>query len=218
MAKPTDFLLNTDYEMDKIVYFKSGSCLPGGTPTSYQEQYIDEFDLGFVPLISTVFSFSEDFSDTRMDYMLTYNDSCVISVDARMDGIALRYANTDLNQRLYYRIYGFEPSNSTASVGKTQKDAKQFMLNTDYNYCKLYQKGIVTEDTTITHNLGYTPFVLAWQESPWTNPSPSVISPLWGSGLVDIGIPEISTNDTTVKISGVSPNDKIHYRIYYEEI
>ena len=218
MSDPTDFLLNTDYEMDKIVYYKSGEVMPGGTPSSYQQEYIDNFNLGFIPLIFAVFSFTEDFSDSRMDHMTTYNDSCIITIDARMDGIVIGYANTDLNKKLYYRIYAFEPSNSTASVGKTQKDAKQFILNTDYNYCKLYKKGIVTSDTTITHNLGYTPFVLAWQESPWTNPSPGIITPCWRSGATDSNFPDIITTNTTVTISGIPNNNKVHYRIYYDEV
>lgn len=218
MADPRDFLLNTDHEMDKIVYYKSGSTLPSGTPSSVGIRYIDHFNLGFVPLIFAVFSFSEDFSDTRMDHMFSYNDDCVIMIDSVMDGIRIQYANNDLNKRLYYRIYGFEPSNSTASVGKTQKDAKEFIINTDYNYCKLYKKGIADSDITITHNFGYMPLVLAWQEAPFRVPPPSIITPCWQSGAIGSGFPDICTTNTDVKIVGVPENQKIHYRIYYDEV
>ena len=215
MSKPTDFLLNTDYEMDKIVYYKSGEVMPnnGGL-----YRYIDTFNLGFIPLIFATLSFTEDFSDTKMNEMIS-PDNITISLQAFSDGITLDYYNTsNPNQKLYYRIYAFEPSNSTASVGKTQKDAKQFILNTDYNYCKLYKKGVVTTNTTITHNLGYVPFVLAWNENKWVNPAPGVITPCWFSGAEDSGIPSVSVTSSAVTISGVPTNGKVHYRIYYDEV
>ena len=146
--------------------------------------------------------------------MVTYNDSYMAYIYSVSDGIRLGYGNENLNQKLYYRIYGFEPSNSTAKVGKTQKDAKNFILNTDYNYCKLYKKGIVTSDSTILHNLGYKPFVLAWEEYEPLG----TITPCWISGGTEDGFAEISTTPTSVKISVVQPNTKIHYRIYYDEV
>ena len=61
MAKvdPRDFLLNTDYEMDKIVYFKEGSLNSGQTDVSIPHK------LGFAPLIFGICAFNEDFSDAR---------------------------------------------------------------------------------------------------------------------------------------------------------
>ena len=214
MSNPTDFLLNTDCEMDKIVYYTSGEVMPnnGGL-----RRYIDTFDLGFIPLVFATLSFTDDFSDTKMNNAIT-SDGITISLQAFSDGVTLDYYNTsNPNQKLYYRIYGFEPSDSMASVGKTQKDAKQFILNTDYNYCKLYKKGIATSNTTIDHSLGYTPFVLAWYESRWSNPAPGVIVPCWFSGAEDSGIPSVSVTSSSLIISGIPLNGKVHYRIYYEE-
>lgn len=215
MSDPTDFLLNTDYEMDKIVYYKSGEVMPNNGE-SYR--YIDEFDLGFIPLVFATLSYTEDFSDTKMNSMIAA-DGTTISLQAFSDGITLDYHNTvNPNQKLYYRIYAFEPSNSTASVGKTQKDAKQFILNTDYNYCKLYKKGIATSNTTIDHNLGYVPLVLAWQENRWTNPSPGIVIPCWFSGAEDSNYASVSVTSSSVTITGIPANAKVHYRIYYDEV
>lgn len=214
MANPTDFLLNTDYEMDKIVYYASGEIMPTGN--TYE--YVEEFNLGFIPLFFATLSFTEDFSDTRMSSTIS-EDGTIIQMQSYSDGIAIRYENpNNPNQKLYYRIYAFEPSDSTASVGKTQKDAKQFILNTDYNYCKLYKKGISTSDTTINHSLGYVPFVLAWSENKWTNPAPGVITPCWFSGAESSNIPSVSVTSSSVTISGVPANGKVHYRIYYDEV
>ena len=128
------------------------------------------------------------------------------------------YANTNTNQRLYYRLYGFEPSNSTAQIGSTQKDAKQFMINTDYNYCKLYKKGVLDTNGSVKHNLGYTPLVLAWQEYAWRNPAPSLISPCWMSGGDDTNIASVTVTPTEISVVGIPTNGKLHYRIYYDEV
>ena len=212
MSDPKDFLLNTDYEMDKIIYFTSGSISP---QNSYQ--YVGEYNFGCIPLVFATFSFTEDFSDTRMSW--TFTDTLTINLQAVSDGVRVLYRNSsNPNQKLYYRVYGFMPSNAAANVGSTQKSAKQFMLNTDYNYCKLYKKGVVDTNTTITHDLGYTPLVLAWQESPWANPAPAVITPCWASGYEDSGIPSISVTKTDVSIVEIPTNNKVHYRIYYDEV
>lgn len=212
MSNPNDFLLNTDYEMDKIVYFKSGDIMPTSGSV-----YIDSFDYGYIPLVFATFSFTEDFSDTRMSW--TFTDTLTINLEAVSNGIKLTYRNTsNPNQKLYYRVYGFMPSDSKANTGNTQKSAKQFILNTDYNYCKLYKKGIATSDITITHDLGYTPLVLAWQEYPWSNPAPSVITPCWVSGYESDNLASISATNNAVTISGVPANNKVHYRIYYDEV
>lgn len=215
MADPRDFLLNTDYEMDKIVYFKDGDMLPDNT-------YVDDFDLGFTPLVFAAFSFTEDFSDTKMNYAqygTAGTDEVLIEINARSDGVVINYKNdAHPDQKLYYRIYGFEPTTSTANLPSTQNKAKEFILNTDYNYCKLYEKGVANENTTITHNLGYIPLVLAWEESPWTNPSPNIVNPCFYSGAEDSGIASVNVTTSSVTITGVQPNHKVHYRIYYDEV
>ena len=217
---PRDFLLNTDYEMDKIVYFTSGEIMPDNISP---RRYVDNFNLGFIPLVFAVFSFNEDFSDARMNWtqqgFTSGSDRIEIQLYAVSDGVVVVYLNeVNPNQKLYYRIYGFEPTNSTSNVASTQKDAKQFILNTDYSYCKLYKKGIASTNTTISHNLGYIPLVLAWNEDKWTNPSPSIISPTAISGAAVANLPNIDVTNNELIINGIRPNSKVHYRIYYDEV
>ena len=206
---PRNFLLNTDYEMDKIVYYTSGDITPG-------YWIVGEYDLGFIPLVFGVFSFTEDFSDTRMSW--TSTDDLWINLEADSEGVNINYRNEqDQNKKLYYRVYGFMPSNCNANMANTQKYAKKFIMDTDYNYCKLYKKGIVDTTTTITHNLGYTPLVLAWHEFKWTNPAPGLVTPCWASGH-EGSFANIESTPTTVKITGIPNNCKVHYRIYYDEV
>lgn len=207
-ADARDFLLNTDYEMDKIIYFTEGEI------AAMQNKDIPH-NLRFKPLVFGVCSFNSDYSDARtlpFQYFTTDN-TIAFTLDADGTNVKLGYGNyADNAPKMYYRIYAFEPSNSKAKIGPTFKYAKSFILNTDYNYCKLHSKGIVNGNTTITHNLGYIPQVLVWEEK-----SSGLISPIEYSILNDpygVGPQNIKVTDTTIVFTGYN---KVHYRIYYDE-
>lgn len=212
MAKvdPRDFLLNTDYELDKIILYKTGSLNNGDYDVSVPH------GLPFTPLIFGVCAFSEDFSDPKTIpyFYQTTNDFTQFNALAFSSDIKLSFSSTDASlTKIYYRIYAFEPTESAAKVASTSKFAEQFILNTDYNYCKLFKRGVTTGgDATIAHNLGYIPQVLAWEERS------GLIYPINESAPEDpqMNMPEyISVSDTSVTIK--SSADKVHYRIYYDE-
>lgn len=205
---PRKFLLNTDYEMDKIIYFKDGNLNVG----DYNVQI--PHGLGFTPLVFGVCSFNSDFSDPRsIPYSYNTNSTSIaFNVQADSTNITIGYTNTSgTPAKIYYRLYAFEPSNSTATIAPTNTSAKTFVLNTDYNYCKLYKKGISNGDSTIAHNLGYVPQVLAWEESG------GYIVP------IDTSTPEDPITNTPTYISVSTSNITTHgygtvyYRIYYDE-
>lgn len=199
-VEPRNFLLNTDYEMDKIIYFTSGSINPGET------KFISH-NLGFAPLVFGVCAFNEDFSDSRISPYQQWLDSGYIQFQfwSTNEHIRLGYHNDQSgSQKLYYRIYAFEPSNSSAQIAPTSDKAKKFVLNTDYNYCKLFKKGIAHGNATIQHNLGYIPFVLAWSGDPYTMPA-------WYSDP-DLDNIAVTTSSIVIKSTGDT-----HYRIYYDE-
>lgn len=212
MAKvdPRDFLLNTDYEMDKIVYFREGTLNAG----DYDKDY--PHNLPFTPLLFGVCAFNSDFSDSMsvpFQY-LTHDADVAFTASANSTNVRLSYIlnGTGFPNKIYYRLYGFEPSDSHAKVGGTSKYAKNFILNTDYNYCKLFKKGTTAPNTTIAHNLGYLPQVIAWGESTWT-------SQLWNIASPDS---YVAVTENTVVFHTPNtmypPLNKIHYRIYYDEV
>lgn len=198
MVNQRDFLLNTDYEMDKIVFYRSGSALPG-------QEVVISHGLSFTPLIIVVCSFNSDFSSQMTNPFLQFTDDGIVQIQfAVSDGVIYlqSYRNEPSpNQRMYYRIYAFEPSNSTGTVPSTSDVAKEFIVNTDYNYCKLYQKGVANSDKTITHNLGYIPLVMAWSGG----------TEVWRAELDG---DHVAVTSSTVKIKTSIP---VHYRIYYDE-
>lgn len=209
MAKvdPRDFILNTDYEMDKIVFYKTGE-LPAG---SYDEPI--KHGLSFAPLVFGVFSYVDDFSGPRpIPYSFITPDN-TINVDALADSenVYLSYINyAGTPAKIYYRLYGFEPSDSHAHVPSTSRYAGEFILNTDYNYCKLKQKGVVNATSTVTikHGLGYLPQTLVWGETGGN------IFPINTSYLGYPGAPNAKINAQSLVLSNI---ERAHYRIYYDE-
>ena len=87
---------------------------------------------------------------------------------------------------------------------KTSGKANTFVINTDYNYCKLFKKGYTESDLTIKHNFGYIPLVLAWD---------AYGAPLW---LYDSNTDHIEVTSSNVVIK-CSPDSRVHYRIYYDK-
>ena len=214
---PREFLLNTNYEMDKIIYFKSGE-LELNTPIEFAH------NLAFTPLLFGVCAFNSDFSDSRpIPYVEVFGGGVGYSCTAisYSDKIHLEYSN--LNQgpqpKMYYRIFGFEPSDSHSSTPITNKYAKQFIINTDYNYCKLFKKGVIDcaegATETVAHNLGYIPQTIIWQESNGAVVIPNRISlprPNYPATLQAIDV-----TDTAIVFHNGPSECKYHYRIYYDE-
>lgn len=188
LAKPTDFLLNTDYEMDKIVYFKEMSVkiTDGNTQTVTFSP-----GLNFAPLCFGLWSKTSDFSQPRRmtgwgHGIYDATSQSYVSDFARLFStewngtptIEIELAHMTVGSTIYIRIYGFEPDYSHASIGATSGNSSTFILNTDYNYRKLLKKGRVNvphknddpqvglyDPVTIPHKLGYKPQIMLWIES-----------------------------------------------------
>lgn len=202
---PRDFILNTDYEMDKIIYFREATLNAG------QYDVDIPHGLGFTPLIFGVCAFNSDFSDARgIPYQsLTMSNSIQFTAQANATNVRISYINdSGTPSKIYYRLYGFEPSTSNADVGPTSSNADTFILNTDYNYCKLFSKGTASVGDTISHNLGYIPQVLAWQAANgWVMP----VSQSGPNAAVIVTNQDVLFDYPSLGI------DNFHYRIYHDE-
>jgi hypothetical protein len=163
----SDFLIQSDYPMDKIVYITSGSIPIDGFPHTIPH------GLPFVPLLGGYWSltpdfaicyefFSGDFPSGNAGYFFAHE------VDILADATNVQLDTVDIaggSKTAYYRVYGFEPSDSAVEI-TTPVGGDSFNINSDYNYMKLFMSGVVNPGTvstyTIDHNLGYIPQVHAW--------------------------------------------------------
>lgn len=207
MADPKNFLVDSDYPLDKIIYIVSGSYSQagsGGTGT----QVTVAHGLSFRPLVTGNWSTTSDFSVSSELFFPVYTDnfSTYVQVFSNDTDITISgFKQTAGYQTIYYRIYGFMPSDVNLDVSYTASLADKFQLNTDYNYTKLYLSNIATASatTTITHNFGYRPQVIAWSKN---------IS-AYGTGIVNIDISSyVLVTNTTVVIKSATKD--VHYRIY----
>lgn len=217
---PNDFLLNTDYEMDKIILVKTGDYIGS--------KNIDH-GLKFSPLIFGVWSTDPDFvsGNTLGPYVSAepipgfYTPPLGVSIVALNDHIEIisHGENADTT-KIYYRIYALAPDGTNVTTPATSKHANQFVLNTDYNYRKLKAKGTFTqENESFAHNLGYKPQVMAWIKYA------EIEGITTGQEIEPITDISLFTNfylkvtDTTIGV-GEFPFgliDKIYWRIYYDE-
>lgn len=227
---PRNFLLNTDYPLDKIIYMTSGSFTANVT---FSGTYDISHSLGFAPLPIMQWSLTSDF---EICYEISSSgtvgwESYGLSARVLSDNTELRisyYNNTGGNKTIYYRIIGFMPSNINVDVDPTAIAADNFVFNTDYNYLKLYMSGIMELNTTIgvstsvTHNLGYIPRVFCWEELGTTE-SPLIVPMGGGVEYKPIKGEGNGTIVTTTQLTAVSPTggyyqaEALHYRIYYDE-
>ena len=248
MANPTDFLLNTDYEMDKIIFFQEGKKPAGWS------SHVIRHNVSFCPLAFGVWSTTKDFTEPHAFSFTEIVDPTQWQ-EVLAPNVGLRTEYGDLEEEKYFyldatnaqdidvwfRIYAFEPEYSHSNLASTAKNAKTFILNTDYNYRKIAKTGMVNcvADTgqsgreympiTIKHNLHYKPQVMVWQEDIENYDNITFATLLnrmdiinnWTSlpaseRYVGVKVTEDSLTifpDNAQTINGA----RIHYRIYYDE-
>lgn len=236
MARPTDFLLNTDYEMDKIIYFYEGKVeANSGDLVSFPHK------LPFLPLLFGVWSPDADFNESHtFSYLGAYIDfddyqgyaAPSVELYAQDENVVMN--RQSVTGDFYVRIYGFEPEGSHANLASTFGRANTFILNTDYNYRKLAKKGrepivfnpsspVQYDDLTIEHGLGYKPQVMVWLEAAYLDgnnqeTTHAIQYDFWQTLDDETGL---EVKDNTIVYHprpAQSPaNFYLHYRIYYDE-
>jgi hypothetical protein len=214
MQKPNDFLLNTDFELDKVILFKQGD---------FTSSIDIPHNLDFIPLVFGVWSTDEDFSSVNP---IGAEDSSsepgyvpVLSVGcyANASIVKLTAIGNTNNTKIYYRVYGFEPDGARKNVPYTSKNASRFIVNTDYNYLKLFKTGVFTQDNEqFTHDLGYIPQTMAWYESSAFG-GETRIAPIQSySDFTGFGTKITNSKIIAGGLFGLLI-DKIYWRIYYDE-
>lgn len=218
MANVTNFLFNSDYEQDKIIYFKQINNIP--VSDGFNPSITVAHKLGIIPLVFGVWSTNSDFTDTRTFASIPESTQPYATLRNDLNNITIYNYST---APIFARVYAFEPSVVQADLPKTSQNASKFIFNTDYNYSKLLAKGRLTAPgQSFAHNLGYLPQVMAWEE--YNNSGGHYVQPytysnaLLGSyGGTNYGTGLIINNNTISYIGSGSGLPIIHYRVYYDK-
>lgn len=220
MTEAKNFLLNTDYPLDKVVYLKSGSFTMGASTTGTETI---SHGLSFIPLIGGYWSLTSDFSvnyefgngtfpSGNLGFLFQRE---IGSISATSSSINLNWSNISTSTTVYYRIYGFEPDDNLATLSPIASQGDTFVINTDFNYLKLQEADHATPGTattyTVVHGLGYIPQVLAWYEYASV---PGFVWPVTTESTVAL---EVGTNDIVFQNPIGDDVANVWWRIYRDE-
>lgn len=223
-ANARNFLLNSDYPLDKVILLKTGQVSLGGYP-SYQQVVIPH-GLPFTPLVTGNWS---TFSDFSVAYEFTLGPIAnplrnlflyATAIRADATNIIIDFTNFgDPAVTLYYRVFGFQPSDSNAVIAPTAVLSDNLTFSSDYNYAKLLLAGksVVPDGIiVIPHNLGYMPQVLGWYEQAGSvYPITQAVQgpPATRVNGIEVTSSQIILDNTT----GGGPSMTYHYRVYLDD-
>lgn len=230
VQRAKNFRITTDYPLDHVIYLNSGSATIN-FPTAGQLVTIPH-NLPFTPLVSGNWSLTSDFSVSYEYGSGTFpsNNAAAqifnIKMDIYADATNVYISPVNVSgspQVIYYRVFGLEPSDSQADIPFTASSGDPFVLNSDYNYTKLYQEGVsnsppIPSTQTVSHNLGYRPQVMPWvtnslnQRRPIDSTSISVIT----GQPQDVGA-IVTTTALDFELDSLSNVTRIDERIYIDE-
>ena len=219
-SDPNNFLLTTDYPLDKVVYLKSGFFSMGATTTGTESV---THGLPFTPLVAGYWSLTPDFSINYEFGNGTFPSGSlgdlfqrqISSISATSTIVKMDWSNISTATTVYYRIYAFEPNTSTAALLPISSQGDVFALSTDFNYLKLLEASSAVPGTaatyTVSHNLGYIPQVLAWYEYALV---PGFVWPVTTESTVALEV-----NTTSIIFQNPFGDDvaNVWWRIYLDE-
>jgi len=221
-----DFLIDSDYPLDKVVLLNSGSI---DLSSTFDYNFLHF--LTFTPLVKVVWSTVPDFSVTYgvSDGPVSISPSFpfmprLVYARANSTEVQMSFGNPGTYINIYIRVYGFMPSNVNLDAPFTASSADDYVINSDYNYTKLYLSGVTASSSVsgssevVNHNLGYYPQVEVWFEKGgyiWASSESSVVD-LATRSYESF---EVSTTTFTMYRSPFLFGPELfHYRIYLDEL
>lgn len=235
MPNVDHFRLDSDYPMDKIVYFKQGTF----TPSNGSFQFTH--GLSFTPLLFGVISKNSDFSEAysfntpmvekhTFEYPFSISSITLFSNNTNVYFWIGDNAQAELTGTWYYRVYGFSDESLSVVANETSTSGGNLILNSDYNYYRLYETGTLdwngSQSRTVNHNLGYRPFVLTWGRVKYaTQNFPADITQTYytyntgdsNSHGIYVDTTKITFDCMSNQLFPTTYYDKIWYRIYANE-
>jgi hypothetical protein len=221
-AAQKEFLMTSDYPIDKVTYLKEIS-IPLSSLSFNDITFAH--GLTYTPLLQAQWS-----QDGTWPYAYDENSGPInagfqhiIDTAVECNSTTISIFNTNnqaINTTVYWRLFGFMPTTVNVDAAFTSNLADPYAINSDNDYPKLFSAGVtafssVTGSTeTVYHGLGYRPRqVLVWAEDGtktyWMNsfayPNPG------NNNYCKVGINDILfVRDGLFLSSAV----RFHYRIY----
>ena len=206
-----DFILDSDYPIDKIVGSVAGS-FSRNTSTYFTPEVVAH-GLPFAPTYIMQWSTNADFIPAYSEQLSGDGNSPLLEAQASPTTISLFPYVPAGTISFYYRVILFMPPDIDVLANETASSFDNFILNTDYNYPKIFQEGRINGTTTINHNLGYVPLVDFWIHRTSDN-----ILRHFPVSETDAGnLGGAIATETSVTFYLPSGHDYMYYKIYGDE-
>lgn len=230
---PNNFILDSDYRLDMVAKVISGNFtfkIEYGTNDGF---YKIAHGLSFTPLVSGFWSLDQNFEPAYAfgyDYYDVYDETGtntfgIWSVGADDQYIWFQPINDVAYKTYYFKVYCLIPSYLTDEIPNPNLSGfKNYIFNSDLDYLKLAFDGQINipsavgqqtgNTVTVSHNLGYLPFVRSW----WNNPNHAYAPKVYWLNNSRASITNV-VDPNTVKFSNYSygPAANVIYRIYADE-
>lgn len=231
IASQKKMLMTSTYPIDKVVYLKSGSfSMPGPSNTTFAYAH----GLPFTPLCGGNWSTDPTFG-LQYEYSTGifpssnpgYVFNTIFNVYADATNIYITGDNIGSTMTIYFRVYAFEPSNSSALLPSIASQGDEFVIDSRLNYPKLYLNnyidlpagGVSDSFVYVDHNIGTIPQVMAWVTYDTFNGVSLVpaIHPLGTSNSASQGITLVA-GDARIAfgIPAFADPHRAYYRIYLD--
>lgn len=217
-----DFIFNSDYPVDKIVWLEKGEF---DTDNYGNFEKTIAHKLLATPFVKGVWTY-DDWATTWMFGSVKISDGAYqVYSEVGSDSTNVYLSGfVDLNAKktIKYKIWGVwneSDTYSTEAQATAGQGSTKFLFNTDYNYPRLVIEGYLDKGKTAGFNLDEIPYCDVWgymdmyiggqNKKVWMN---------WhrdGFGIVydDLEYVKITTTGITLRSAANSP-DKIYYRVY----
>lgn len=217
MAVAERFIFNSDYPLDKIVWFKEGEL----ESSQYGEWDITiPHDLKTTLYVKGVVT-SNDWATTYPVGVSIYaGEFTLMSSEVRANDKNVTFwgfMDTASKVKIKYRLWAVMSEEEAKGIDVlTTSDADRNILffDSEYTYPKLYAEGYLNRGERFYHNLGYIPYVDVWSTDEWTDGywrqwNDDMFGTIGGYGNI------VRNNIERIKLEDVEGGpDKIYYRIY----
>ena len=211
-----DFLLNTDYSADKIVWLKEGSISANAGSNDIRLSNTLGVNLFVRGVFSrdnfqTAYEFGA-FKDLPNSLVLDFSSYVASDTSEVLANIWLNSGAT-----VQYRLWGVvnEAETQNLDINGTASDTtNKFIVNTKYNLPRLYAEGYANPDTDYNHSLGFIPYVDVWgYNTNWGKWSLSPIG-MFGQFGSQSTIIKVDQNKISFSSHHLGTYTKYYFRIY----
>lgn len=206
-----DFLLNSDYPIEKIVGSVTGSFTR--TNANYLTSEVVSHGLSYAPLYIMQWSTSPDFIPAYTEQLIGDGATPLLEAQTNSTSVILSGYVPSGSVTFYYQVLFFMPPDVNVAAIPTESLYDDFVLNTDYNYPKIFQEGKSTSTITINHNLGYYPLAEYWLHRTSDDVLRHFVASETDAGN-EGGVIVTTTSATFTLFSGY---DYLYYKVYGDE-